>query len=347
MGKERDRPIDFFKVLLVIGMIIAHCIQLLGQNYSKVGITVSNFINLITFSGFMFCFGYAVNIAYLQKTRQDVYKKIIRNCIKLLIVFYISSITHDIYITQNFSLSDLKKILIVSRVGGYSEFIAAFVVLNILTLIIFNQFKKMLKNKIYFWIVFIVSLLSTFIPYSFYQHIKVNQFGLIIGSTQFASFPILQYLSYYLLGAYFQQNKIKFNFKYALASFFGTDMFLLYTHISVPQKLPQRFPPSIMWIIGASGYLYAYYIISICLSSKIKRGSGIYLIGENTIYFLLGSNVILFMLWHKHIPPLNFVGCIELGLAIIVAIYIIVSVCKNVSRSYKVSKLKEQTLNQN
>lgn len=71
---ERDRSIDFMKTLLVIGMIIGHCIQLIGKTSIKTT-NISNLINLITFSGFIFCFGYSVSISYLNKNKNMVIKK--------------------------------------------------------------------------------------------------------------------------------------------------------------------------------------------------------------------------------------------------------------------------------
>ncbi|MGG7131502.1 hypothetical protein [Clostridium perfringens] len=53
---HRNRSIDFMKTILVFGMIEAHVIQFLGNQLNKLQYINSIFINLITFSGFMFCF---------------------------------------------------------------------------------------------------------------------------------------------------------------------------------------------------------------------------------------------------------------------------------------------------
>lgn len=146
MKKERDRSIDMLKTLLVIGMILAHCIQLIGKPTPLTN-AISTGVNLITFSGFLFCFGYAVSIAYLGKSKDYVKNKIIRNCIELLIVYYISGISYELFVTKQLSLIKLMKILILLHIPGYSEFLAGFFVLNLLTLIFFNQIVKILNSK--------------------------------------------------------------------------------------------------------------------------------------------------------------------------------------------------------
>ena len=53
----RAADLDLLKTLLVWGMITAHCIQLLALRPKPPALVISDFINLITFSGFMFAFG--------------------------------------------------------------------------------------------------------------------------------------------------------------------------------------------------------------------------------------------------------------------------------------------------
>ena len=333
MKKERDRSIDLLKTFLVIGMILCHCFQLIGQS-NKISDIISMFINLITFSGFLFCFGYAVSIAYLNKDKKDVTRKILKNCFELIIVFYLSSIAHEILITKDFTLIKLLKILVLSEIPGHSEFLAGFFVLNILTSIFFNQLKRLVKSNKYIIIFTVVaSLLLTFIPY---QYIKINQIGLIIGSTQFYCFPIIQYLGYYILGIVFNQYRIKFNVKFFIISMSCTIIFILYSKLL---GIPSRFPPSMFWIIGGIGLIYVYYLISIYLSSKIDKNSKIYFIGENTLYFLLGSNVILFLLSGIYNIKLNFISNIIATILIILLCYMIIYIIKSSRKQYNITKI--------
>lgn len=322
MKKERDRSIDMLKTLLVIGMILGHCIQLIGNPIS-ITTAISTGVNLITFSGFLFCFGYAVSIAYLGKSKDYVKNKIIKNCFELLIAYYISGISYELFVTKELSLIKLIRILILSDIPGYSEFLVAFFVLNLLTLIFFNQIVKILNSKKLIIIIIIISLVSTFIPY---KYILINQLGLILGSTKFACFPILQYSSYYILGMYFQRNCIKFDKKYLILSVGCTSLFIVYGIIN--KGFPSRFPPSIFWVLGGLGILYIYYIFSEVISNKISKNNKLYFIGENTLYFLLISNIFLFILKGYFSLKIDFFYNILVAILIILLCYISIYVKK-------------------
>ena len=52
---------------------------------------------MITLSGFLFCFGYVSNIAYLKKDKGAVKLSLIKNSIKMIIAFYISGLSYNIF----------------------------------------------------------------------------------------------------------------------------------------------------------------------------------------------------------------------------------------------------------
>lgn len=317
MTHERNRSIDMFKAILVIGMILCHCIMLL-KVYGVKSYILTEYFNVITFSGFLFCFGYAVGIAYLPKNKKYVSKKLARNCLKTLVAFYISGLGYQFLIQKDFSLISISKLVILDLMPGYSEFLAGFFVLNLLTLIFFNQLKRIVKSKMTVLGIIFLSLISTQIPY---DHVPTLQIGLLIGSTKFSSFPIIQYLGYYLLGMYFQQYKVKFNYKFVIVSILCSIIFLQYVIANhIP---PTRFPPSLRWIIGASGVLYGYYSISIWLSKKIKSNNCIYLIGEKTLYFLVISNLMIFTFRGIFNFQVNTTQTFFLFIAILVLCYLV------------------------
>lgn len=53
--RKREKGIDLFKAILVIGMILGHVFQLLARN-NQITNLIIKYINLISFSGFLFCF---------------------------------------------------------------------------------------------------------------------------------------------------------------------------------------------------------------------------------------------------------------------------------------------------
>lgn len=319
MKKQRDRSIDMFKVILVTGMILCHCIMLL-KVYGLKSYIVSEYFNVVTFSGFLFCFGYATGIAYLSKSRRVVTPKLVKNCVRTLIAFYISGLGYELLINNDFSFNTIFNTLILNHMPGYSEFLAGFFALNLMILIFFNQFKRLLTSRYLIVLVLMISLIATQIPY---DKVPSVQLGLIFGSTKFGSFPILQYFGYYLLGAYFQQNKIKFNAKYIFIAILCSLIFLQYVFAHhIP---PLRFPPSLRWIIGGAGILYGYYGLSIWLSRKLKNNSFIYLIGEKTLWFLVLSNLLIFTFRRIYPSLVNAQTCILIAIAILISCYLLVS----------------------
>ncbi|MBC8052923.1 MAG: hypothetical protein H7Y13_07650 [Sphingobacteriaceae bacterium] len=69
---SRDLSQNYFKGFLVIGMIVTHSLQMLTVPQG-VFFAFSVYINLITFAGFMFSFGYVYQIALCRtKNRLSV-----------------------------------------------------------------------------------------------------------------------------------------------------------------------------------------------------------------------------------------------------------------------------------
>ena len=93
-NKGRNISIDLFKGILIILMIISHILQLLF--FSKNELLFNKFVNLITFSGFMFSFGYVTYFAYISKDidKLTFRKKMIKRFIITMIAFYISSFAY-------------------------------------------------------------------------------------------------------------------------------------------------------------------------------------------------------------------------------------------------------------
>ena len=314
---------DLMKTVLVLGMIFAHTIQFLGNKGTGIGFIISQYINLITFSGFMFCFAYVCNIAYISKNKEVVKSKIMRNIIELLIIFYISGIAFEAFVSKDLSVLKIVKILLLQSIPGYSEFLISFCGLNVVLFVFFNQIKKIISNRKLLIITTVSTLLLTFIPYKL---IFFNPIGIFIGSNKFACFPIVQYICYFLIGAYFQKNKIIYSTKvFILFLISSLSMFL---YIIVNNRIPNRFPPSMFWIIGGSIFIYCYYIISSFIVKRINIANKIYFIGENTLYFLLLSNLILFVMKYSDIRLSNLI-CFIVSIIITVICYFIIYIYHN------------------
>lgn len=274
-------------------MILVHVMQFFtNDKFSPISEQVINIGNVITFSGFVFCFGYAVQISYMEKEFKKVYFNLIKNCFITLIAFYISGIAYRLIIGKaTIVINTMVNIILLNDIPGWSEFLISFTYFNVITLMLFKPLKKIVGNKKIFFITIIILLLTCFIPY---EIVKNNQLGILIGTKKNACFPILQYMPFYILGMYFKKYNLGFS-KIALIISFLLTSLPVFQYIR-SNKIPDRFPPSIMWIIAPAFILYVYFLISkFCVQYK-EILSPIVILGQNVLIALLLSNIFIFTL---------------------------------------------------
>ena len=128
-----------------------------------------------------------------------------------------------------------------------------------------------------------------------YKYVVIPLFGVLIGTTKFLCFPLLQYSMFYLFGIYFTKQGMKTSRWMFFMCLLLTGMAVAY--ILVSHKIPTRFPPSLFWIILPCTPLALYWV---CLSriknlkiiSRLKKIIGIY--GNNMLDYLVLSNVLIF-----------------------------------------------------
>jgi len=87
MGTGRRREIDICKGILTVTMILCHCIQFFGNETEGVQKILADVINLATFSGFLFCFGYVSDIAYYRKEWKESAGKMLKNAVGGVLYF--------------------------------------------------------------------------------------------------------------------------------------------------------------------------------------------------------------------------------------------------------------------
>ena len=314
--KKRDNAIDFMKMILVLQMVAAHIVQ-----FFPAGSRLDNFsqyANLSTFSGFMFVFGYVSYGAYINREDQ-IWDRVLKGAVKTLVAYYISAVSITSFVYRELNMKSFIEILLFKRVPGYSEFLLSFVCIYLLTVVI-KLLQPLTDDFHVAWIIILVaiSLLLTLINYG---AINNNILGSIIGTRNYPCFPILQYVSYYLVGLYLAKRKKVFVPLIFFCSVFGTLLFLGY--INENKVLPERFPPSFYWIMGGWGIVYLYYLISkyICSRIELKIPDFLLKIGRNTLVFLVASNIVIFICrysfgeWYD-INNLNYVQSILLYIVI-------------------------------
>ncbi|MFC0215711.1 acyltransferase family protein [Paenibacillus chartarius] len=291
MTRGRDSSIDIFKGLLVIGMIFCHVLQFFSDDrlYPEVRYATSLF-NLITFPGFVFSFGFVSQLAYYGKRLRDVYTRMGINALKMLAAFYISGTCYRI-LAEGRELSGelLLPILLLDDIPGWSEFLVSFALFTAAGIVLFHPLRWLTARKRLFWAVTAALLLTTLIDYG---SIKANQLGLLAGSRQFASFPVLQYMPFYLIGVYFACHKVSWSWRVFAGAVAATGMFAAIWLTS--GELPERFPPSAAWIAGPSLLLYGYLLLAAALSKRGWPTAWLHTLGRNVLVYLLLSNIMIF-----------------------------------------------------
>jgi hypothetical protein len=298
MAKSRQISIDYMKSMLVIGMILAHSFQLLSKNEGNYWL-FSTLINLFTFSGFFFCYGYVFFLSYFSKNKNKVKKNIIATACKTLVAYYIVaffslSLIYIRYIKVDFEFSfiNIFRVLLLFEIPFYTEFLLSFFLITIIAFLFFDKFVLLAENRIsLFSIIGICLVWACLAPTNLFLN---NQLALLVGTSSYSAFPVIQYLPFFLVGILFSKYGVPVNLSGFCLSLIGTFIFVIYVYIN--KNLPSRFPPSIFWILGSTGILYSLFAIAKFLEYQNIVFNFIISIGSNALIYLVLSNIMIFSL---------------------------------------------------
>ncbi|GAB4033661.1 hypothetical protein GCM10028774_17440 [Spirosoma jeollabukense] len=317
MVKPRQTSIDYMKGVLVIGMVLAHALQLLSKPRGIFWL-FSTTINLITFSGFFFCFGYVFFLSYLTKPFADVNLKMAKTAIKSLFAYYLSGFSAYLLLSPRFlgkpypiTLDEILQLITFNKVAWFSEFLLTFFLITGLVLIFFQGFKQLAHSPIAMLCLGLVCLIIAWLLPT--DLIVPQPMALLIGTKNYFIFPVIQYLPIFLIGIYFSNYRVGWSRAVLALSLLGTG--LLISYYIWHQAMPAEFLPSVYWLVGSYGILYGYYVAAKWLEHRPNPLNWLLSIGRNTLFYLLVSNFILFAL-SNHIqtkPEMAFlVGVITL-----------------------------------
>lgn len=297
MMKTRVREIDIMKGLLVLAMILCHCIQFLGDEHTGLQKYLADFINLTTFSGFLFCFGYVCDLAYYQKSFRNAAMKMGKNAVRMLLAFYISGIAYIAFAERrSFSFERIYRVLLLWEYPGWSEFLASFAAVLLAGIILYPLMTRM-NGKIVLGIA-AVSLAGCFLPY---QRVHNPYLALFVGSADYITFPVLQYGVFFTAGVWFYSKKVSWDRRIFLPAAFAGVLFAVY--YAEHGTLPGRFPPDVLFICGGIAGVYLYRLLSLSLKKAAQNSrlldygvSAIEYVGMNSLFYLLMSNLLIFAL---------------------------------------------------
>ncbi|PWB66320.1 MAG: hypothetical protein C3F17_01710 [Bradyrhizobiaceae bacterium] len=175
---SRQSDLDLLKTLLVVGMIIAHVIQLLGASgrLSPASQLVSGFVNLISFSGFLMAFGMGVGLS--RGGRPSIGARL-TPALALLAATWVSSLGYVLLVSREpVTLATLTDLVTLRVLHGYSEFLASFFVLCLGLALLRPAFVAIATNPYWLFFVTVACLAATQVTVS----ARLPLVGTLIGS---------------------------------------------------------------------------------------------------------------------------------------------------------------------
>ena len=317
-----DQEIDILKGFLTVSMILSHAISVMGNFGSNVSVTaLSTALQLQSFYGFAFAFGFTTQLSYFSRASLDPFK-IVRTILRIVGAFYVSAIAAAILFEKKPSLEKIFSILVFNHIPLLSEFIIAFALFLVMAVLLMRPIAWLLQRPIYFLLVNIVLLACTFLPV---QNVQSTYLGLFIGTTQFSAYPVVQYFPLFLLGAYFAFHKIKAHLLALLICVAG----VVVVELLLPWwGIPVRFPPSLGWILSSVPFVLFWYFFSRYSGKVPFLAPWLARIGTNSLFFLLISN--LFFLTLPLILGQNFTFkyVVIITIALVALIYYLTTIVR-------------------
>ncbi len=323
--KHHSLEIDVMKALLAVGMILDHAIILLADKPARTLTTeFKNVIGLVSFSGFLFCFGYATWHAYFSKA--PAFKRILPSALRPWIAYYISAYFYLLFIERSYGNADLLNVLLLARLVPYAEFLPAFSLTLLLGFLLRKPIGYLLERPRLFFAIVGALLFSTFIPAN---RVQSPLLSLFIGSPEevAAGFPLLQYFPLYLIGIYFARYNLKPNPWIGLAGIAG---FYLFENFVGGVT---RFPPNLAFILGSAFFVLAWYALSRFIGRWTPAARLLAPIGINALFYLVMSNVLIFA-FRSALPKLggamSLKATLEVSLAMLAVIYFLTQIVRTI-----------------
>lgn len=302
--------------MLVVGMVATHVIQLVSSSLPGWTDRFADFINLVTFSGFLLAMGIGLG---LSRGRARPLWSRLRPVLLLLLAAYVSSFAFALLVDRlPLTTTLVLDVLTMRRLFGWSEFLATFFVLYALVAVARPLLLAIATNP---WLLALATVLcfgSTWLVMDQGWPLTAT----LIGTTNFASFPLLPYLPWFLVGIALGRAGGRLTIWHWLGAVAASGW--LVWSLWQTGQLPGRFPPTILWIIGPALALLVYLMIAKAITSRLTVQGWLTVPGRHVLSFLLVSNLMLFTLRNLlGRPVLN----VWTWLAATVAVLALISTC--------------------
>lgn len=298
--RERSQALDLFKTALVVGMVATHVIQLISRDLPAWTYGFAEFINLLTFSGFLLAMGMGLGLS--DGRRQRSWPARLRPAMLLLMAAYLSALAYETLVEWEPVTAELVlDIVTLRRLFGWSEFLATFFMLYLLVALGRGVLLAVAERPLFLVLACVLCLATTVIISDAGWPLSAT----LVGTREFASFPLLPYLPWFLLGAALGRVGAALHlWHWVLAGQATAAFYLAGFHAGEP---PSRFPPDILWIAGPALFLLAYLAIAQALAARIRLPDLLLLPGRHVLSYLLISNLVIFTVRHLGEQPVDTV----------------------------------------
>lgn len=309
---------DLLRGVAVFLMILAHCVYFFYDRSGSFLVAIENFGNTFCYSLFLFIAGAVMALAYLQKGRLDTESKsrLRKRIIVFVVAYYLLALF--VQVSSIVGASGLEKLKIVFDIlslrllPSYTEYIPPFAIYSIIVLLYSAYIKKIISKP--FNILFLAAVLYLFghLTYS----INVPEFlvpwkAFLAGHSGYYRFPIFQYCSVFLVGAWWGNiaisNKIYSQKKDLSLNIFATILLILLLVLIAGrfsfanyQTIFLRWPPSVSFILLGLSFcfclIYLFYRYNMLVKIKLLRDF-LLLLGQNA-FSLLWAHIVFLQLYN-------------------------------------------------
>ena len=286
---DRCVELDVFKTFLVLGMVFAHVVQIVQAPIDGFTAGLSNVINLVSFSGFLFAFGWGTALSARSGRVRPVWERL-QGPAKILLAFYLSGIGAVILTDGNgWSAARILGVVTLMDLPGHSEFLASFFVLSLAMVWLGRGLGHVVRRPACLMACVAASAAFGCLPF---DGPDLPWLTIFVPAPDNTYFPLAPYAMWLFLGAFYADRTEPFGgIDLCLAA---SATYALLTVASITGSLPSRFPPSTVWVIGPALFLLLYRAASMAIVRRIAVPRLWTSPGRHVLIYLVASNLSLF-----------------------------------------------------
>ncbi|GDY15066.1 hypothetical protein LBMAG53_39440 [Planctomycetota bacterium] len=282
----RSESIDLAKALLVIAMILVHAIQFCGERHPVMD-AVYKLGDLTIYSGFLICFGYACQRAYLSRPTVP-WGRVAATVGRLYLAYAISAAAFRVVIAHDLNPATYRDLLLLRIIPNYAEFFLGFALSVGLAAASAPILRPLLDRT---WALPLMALPVLAIGLIPAQPVD-PLIGLWVGGSNFAYFPVLTYFPLFLLGAWLARHDLRIG---RVGVLVASPLVVFGVALALDAWTTSRFPPSPWWVVTSAGLA----VWAIAAGELLDRWripvftAWLAEIGHRILFYVLVSNILL------------------------------------------------------